>query len=185
MANAYGHVIKAFHESQIIPDVVPESFTTPTVHINAIWPSPEGYIQSEEGKAIPRESVLEEPEIKLSPGHSLDTDASYTIVMTDPDAPSRDDPRFGQWRHWVARRPVAGIIVTVRRIAFEFGSSLFTFEQVFLLYQEPSGGLHVPDDAVEHQGEFTSRRKWNATAFAEKYGLKLVGANFFITKATE
>ena len=25
----------------------------------------------------------------------------YTIVMTDPDAPSRADPKYGEWRHWV------------------------------------------------------------------------------------
>lgn len=109
MTEVHSHVIKALHASQIIPDVVPESFTKPEAHINAVWASPEGYIQSEEGKAITRESVLEEPEIKLSPSHSLDTDKSYTIVMTDPDAPSRDDPKYGQWRHWVVSpqsRPV-------------------------------------------------------------------------------
>lgn len=25
----------------------------------------------------------------------------YTLVMTDPDAPSREDPKFGPFRHWV------------------------------------------------------------------------------------
>ena len=33
--------------------------------------------------------------------HVLGKDASYTLVMTDPDAPSRDDPKFGPFRHWV------------------------------------------------------------------------------------
>lgn len=27
--------------------------------------------------------------------------ALYTVVMTDPDAPSRADPKFREWRHWV------------------------------------------------------------------------------------
>jgi len=27
--------------------------------------------------------------------------ALYTLVKTDPDAPSRENPEFGEWRHWV------------------------------------------------------------------------------------
>lgn len=34
-------------------------------------------------------------------GYSTKEDVSYTLVMTDPDAPSRDDPKFGAFRHWV------------------------------------------------------------------------------------
>lgn len=34
-------------------------------------------------------------------GYSTKEDVSYTLVMTDPDAPSRDDPKFGPFRHWV------------------------------------------------------------------------------------
>ena len=25
----------------------------------------------------------------------------YTLLMTDPDAPSREDPKFGEWKHWL------------------------------------------------------------------------------------
>jgi len=53
---------------------------------------------------------------------------------------------------------------------------------VFLLFQEPVEGVTIPSHAVEHKGDMKSRAKWNAMAFAEKYGLKLVGANFFLTQ---
>lgn len=25
----------------------------------------------------------------------------YTLIMSDPDAPSRADPKFGEWNHWL------------------------------------------------------------------------------------
>lgn len=27
--------------------------------------------------------------------------ALYTVVMTDPDAPSRQKPKFCEWHHWL------------------------------------------------------------------------------------
>ncbi len=27
--------------------------------------------------------------------------AFYTVIMTDPDAPSRKDPKFREWHHWM------------------------------------------------------------------------------------
>lgn len=30
-------------------------------------------------------------------------ETSYTLVMTDPDDPSREDSKYRQFRHWVVR----------------------------------------------------------------------------------
>jgi hypothetical protein len=80
----------------------------------SLWPA-EG-LEINPGDKVPREKTLEEPEIKLQPliapiGGVDDSDrdgtaeeagnVKYTLVMTDPDAPSREDPKLGQWRHWV------------------------------------------------------------------------------------
>lgn len=56
---------------------------------------------------------------------------------------------------------------------------------VFLLFQEPPGGLIIPAEAVEHKGNAKERAKWNAVEFAEKYNLKLVGVNYFLTQVTK
>ena len=53
---------------------------------------------------------------------------------------------------------------------------------VFLLFQEPSGGINLHSDAVERKGHVNARAKWNALAFAEDNGLKLVGVNYFMTQ---
>ena len=58
---------------------------------------------------------------------------------------------------------------------------------VFLLFQEPTGikdGFAVPPDAPEHGAALEERRSWNAIDFGKKYGLKLVGVNFFLMRST-
>jgi phosphatidylethanolamine-binding protein len=57
------------------------------------------------------------------------------------------------------------------------GSHRYTF----LLFCEPKG-TNFSINAEEDLGgnEFEQRRKWNATDFATKKGLTLVGATFFI-----
>ena len=52
---------------------------------------------------------------------------------------------------------------------------------VFLLFEEPTGGYEIPAGAPEYGVELEQRRDWDALAFGEKHGLKLVGANFFLS----
>ena len=56
---------------------------------------------------------------------------------------------------------------------------------VFLLFEEPTGGYEIPTGAPEYGAELEQRRGWNAVAFGEKYGLKLVGADFFLLTAAD
>ena len=56
---------------------------------------------------------------------------------------------------------------------------------MFLLFEEPIGGYEIPADAPERSAELDQRRGWGAVAFGEKYGLKLVGADFFLLKAAD
>lgn len=111
MTDAIAKVIAALQADQVIPDVIPESYGfNPTALFSIIWPSTG--VEIVLGDKVPREKTLEEPHIKLLPvflpSGELDKsagqrscDVNYTLVMTDPDAPSRKDPKFGQWRHWV------------------------------------------------------------------------------------
>lgn len=55
---------------------------------------------------------------------------------------------------------------------------------VFLLFQEMAP-YTIPQDAVESSPHRVDRRHWDLSAFVEKYGLKLVGANYFLCKKTE
>lgn len=55
----------------------------------------------------------------------------------------------------------------------------------FLLFVEPPAGVQISHDAPEHMNEREQRRKWDVWAFADKYGLKLVGANFLTVRAPD
>lgn len=58
---------------------------------------------------------------------------------------------------------------------------------MFLLFQEPASteAFLVPQGEPEYGAALEERRSWNPVAFAEKYGLKLVGANYFLVRAPE
>lgn len=32
---------------------------------------------------------------------NADPNEYYTLIMTDPDAPSRESPKFREWHHWL------------------------------------------------------------------------------------
>lgn len=56
---------------------------------------------------------------------------------------------------------------------------------MFLLFEEPIGGYNVPAGAPEYGAELEQRRGWDAVAFGEKHGLKLVGVDFFLLRAED
>ena len=56
---------------------------------------------------------------------------------------------------------------------------------MFPLFKEPTGGYEIPTGALEYGAELEQWRGWNAVAFGEKYGLKPVGADFFLSRAAD
>ena len=106
MADPLSKVTSALQAEKIIPDVIPASVHfSPRVLFSVVWPSTATEVIL--GNKISKNLVQEEPEIKILPmqgtGGSDVEEVSYVVVMTDPDAPSRADPKFGEWRHWVVR----------------------------------------------------------------------------------
>ncbi|TFK33164.1 PEBP-like protein [Crucibulum laeve] len=189
-------VITALKRETLIPDVIPTEFE-PSVLFSIVYPvSGQEVVLSSQ---IPRDDTLEEPDILVTPlgvpmSSSSHREVSYTLVMTDPDAPSRADPKFGQWRHWVL--PSAGSeteslsALKTKPATTPYwppgpppGSGFHRY--TFLLFEEPVGSITIPTNAPEHGATMAERRCWNAMTFAEQYSLKLVGANFFLTKANE
>jgi phosphatidylethanolamine-binding protein len=60
------------------------------------------------GKEVKTGNFFRSGECKLAPSVSFvpeDNDAaanaSYMLLLVDPDAPTPDDPKFAFWRHWV------------------------------------------------------------------------------------
>ncbi|KAG1730388.1 PEBP-like protein [Suillus paluster] len=179
----YDFVTIPMKQDGIIPDVIPAN---PPFHPQALlsvtFPTGPALL----GNTLDSTSSVTPPLVSFTPMHG---EALYTIVMTDPDAPTRENQEYGQYRHWLATgvgppqavnasaeftRPDTTAYLSPNPPA---GSGSHRY--VLLLYREPSINFAIPADAVENGNDFNSRKNWNATTFAASYDLKLVAANFF------
>ncbi|KAI1414858.1 PEBP-like protein [Hypoxylon sp. FL1857] len=115
-------------------------------------------------------------------------DASYFLILTDPDAPTPDDPKFAFWRHWVVSGLKPSVGEDEGESSAQEGKTLTEYlgpgpkddskphRYHFLLYREPSGlSLSKADVGGE---EFVQRRSFQPPEFAEKHGLRLVAVNW-------
>ena len=104
--------VVALKREAIIPDVIPPNFT-PTILFSIVYSTGR---EVTTGNTLLREDTLDEPEVVITPmnlpfanadstgeGDDLAKEVSYTLVMTDPDAPSIKDPKYRQFRHWIVR----------------------------------------------------------------------------------
>ncbi|CAK1590509.1 unnamed protein product [Parnassius mnemosyne] len=84
-------VAESFAEHAVVPDVVP---VAPNALLKITYPSG---VEVEEGNEITPTQAKDQPTV------SWDTEqnAFYTIVMTDPDVPSRATPILGEFKHWL------------------------------------------------------------------------------------
>jgi hypothetical protein len=100
-------------EHKIIPDVIPDSKFSPSVLLSVQWPKPNNK-KANLGNTLTVEDTQEEPEILFTPvaipdstgqlvSDSLTAETTYTLAFVDPDAPSKADPKYRQFRHWVVR----------------------------------------------------------------------------------
>jgi hypothetical protein len=83
----------------IIPDVIP---VDPPFHPKALlvvtFPTNQEALL---GNTLTKTDTADEPTVMFTPVPDVTDEATYTLVMTDPDAPSRANPKFREWRHWV------------------------------------------------------------------------------------
>jgi phosphatidylethanolamine-binding protein (PEBP) family uncharacterized protein len=86
----------AADDEQVVSEEEASEFQ-PTVLFYVTW----GEKQAMLGNELQVEDTQLEPSISLTPMGSEDEDATYTLAMLDPDAPSRDDPKYGPFRHWL------------------------------------------------------------------------------------
>jgi phosphatidylethanolamine-binding protein (PEBP) family uncharacterized protein len=93
--------------SKIVPDVWPKDFY-PTSNMIIKWPqgvqlsTPTHFTPA--GNASILCNIDYHLETKMKP-HVVygvpDPSEFYTLATVDPDAPSRQDPKFREWRHWL------------------------------------------------------------------------------------
>ncbi|KAF8741333.1 Phosphatidylethanolamine-binding protein, partial [Rhizoctonia solani] len=201
--NPFDTVLEALNKEQIVPDVIPEGFI-PSTLLNIAWGDKEAQL----GNELTKGDTVNEPMITFAPGSDDGPDSTYTLAFLDPDAPSRADPKFGPFRHWVItglRAPSADAITqlakdnttdapigakSTKQATTPYrppgpGPGTGVHRYVFLLFREPSEGFDIPPGSPEYGAELEQRRKWSGIEFGKRYGLHLVAANFFLLKAAD
>lgn len=99
-------IVAALKREQIIPDVLPETLAfTPTVLFSVVYPNGAEVNLGNEMTVV---DTQDEPELRLAalngPWDDSASEASYTLAMLDPDAPSREEPIYRTFRHWLVGR---------------------------------------------------------------------------------
>ncbi|KAH6850565.1 phosphatidylethanolamine-binding protein [Chaetomium sp. MPI-CAGE-AT-0009] len=95
-------------KAEIIPTVIDDFL--PSLGLHATWPS--HWKRAELGNILLPSQLHDEPFIALHdmrtaattshPSTTVSGKVTYAIALTDPDAPSRDDPAWAEFCHWLA-----------------------------------------------------------------------------------
>jgi len=162
-------------KEQLVPDVID------TIPLNEVD------IKFANGAAVKNGNVLTPTQVKDPPTQmSWPTEAGalYTLIKTDPDAPSRASPKYREWHHWLVVN-IPGNDVAAGKTLSEYvgsgppkGTGLHRY--VYLVYKQP--GPLTPDEKLlkNRGGGGEGRANFSARKFAQKYKLgDPIAGNFF------
>lgn len=187
-------VVETLKKHEVIPDVIDDF--EPTTMISVFYTQDN---QVSLGNTLTPEETQGKPSIQFTP-EADDKDATYTLVLTDPDAPSRTDFKWSEFCHWIQTdiKPKS-IEALAEATSFDAmsisGKDIVEYmgpapppntgkhRYVFLLYRnsDKTKNLKGPSDD-ERKNWGTSKPRHGARQWAEKNGLTLVGANFYFAQ---
>jgi len=157
-------VVSPIKNTGIVPDVWAKDFL-PTVPLTIKWN--ETLELSADGQELTPADTAKTPNIEyIAP----DLQGLYTLAKVDPDAPSREDPKFREWRHWLVVNIPGSDIVKGQTISSYMGPGpppkTGLHRYIFLLFKQ-TGTLHVP--TMNDQG--MNRASFKISEFAKQFNL--------------
>jgi phosphatidylethanolamine-binding protein len=177
----------ALKYSSIISDVLDDF--EPTHSVSITYPKAHESVQL--GNDIPVTSVSSRPVFEF---HSMSTEGgtpgssnkTLTLILTDPDAKSRDNPKWSEMCHWILTNLTAtansDITISKEGELVEYlpptpPPKAGKHRYVFVLLEGHRGqALSTPSDR-KHWG--FGKVRHGVRDWAKENGLKVVGANFF------
>ncbi|XP_055303786.1 protein D1-like [Sitodiplosis mosellana] len=156
-------VEKAFTDNEIVPDILNAS---PKKIINVSYPS--GVTVSLGNELTPTQ-VKDVPQVSWK----AENGAYYTLLMTDPDAPSRVSPTFREVRHWLIFNILESDITSGEEV-FEYrgsgppkGTNLHRY--IFLVFKQP-GIIQHTEPHVSNKSR-ANRFMTSVSELLKKYNL--------------
>lgn len=147
----------------IVPDVLDQLPSGPPINLTyvntAVTP----------GEELTPTQVKDEPLLT----YPVEQEGRYLVCMTDPDAPSRSEPRFREFLHWLVGN-IPGTNVISGDILAEYvgagppkGTGLHRY--VVLVYKQ-SGRVEFTEPRLTNMST-EGRRMFSIKRFAQKYNL--------------
>ncbi|XP_055551533.1 protein D3-like [Wyeomyia smithii] len=166
------HIYRAFAANEIVPDVVEEA---PDCWLRVAFKSGR---EAEGGNRLTPTQTRSIPSLTFNSNNR----SFYTLILTDPDAPSRDDPKHREFVHWIVGNiqgndmDHAETIVEYLGAAPPRGTGLHRY--VFLLY-EHQNRLNFTNEVKLSNRCRNPRRYFSTRNFARIYGLTNLWAGNF------
>jgi phosphatidylethanolamine-binding protein (PEBP) family uncharacterized protein len=123
----------------------------------------------------------EENRLKELVASTTGSESQFTVILTDPDAPSRKTPKWSEMCHWIATVTSASDLVKYK--APDPPEKTGYHRYIFVLLMGDNKNLTAPEER-QHWG-FPKPKKGERRGvadWAEKEGLEIVGANWFYEK---
>ncbi|KAB8233175.1 hypothetical protein ETB97_002971 [Aspergillus alliaceus] len=179
--NQLVNLIPSLRQAGLFPSsapLIPEDFT-PTTELQVSF----GEKAVSLGNMFRASECKSAPTVYFAAERDIDSPQKYILILTDPDAPTPDEPKFAYWRHWVVSglQPF-GSLESAQTLTEYLGpgpkDDSRPHRYLYLLFREPPG-LSLSKEDVGGE-EFTDRRSFKAAEWAQKHGLKLVAVNWML-----
>ncbi|XP_063544068.1 protein D2-like [Cydia strobilella] len=168
-----------FKKHCVLPDVIN---TAPSDLLTIRYNSG---VSVDTGKELTPTQVKEKPDVKWA---AKDTEY-YLLAMVDPDAPSREKPKFREWHHWLVGNIHGGDMNKSEVLSDYIGSGppkgTGLHRYVFLIFKQPekcdySKIPKLPSTSGKNRGNFSISK------FAQQFKLgSPVAGNFYVAQWDE
>ncbi|KAL4712389.1 hypothetical protein ACJJTC_001550 [Scirpophaga incertulas] len=162
-AGCVGATVQSFVDNEIAPQIIPNA---PAALAKVVYPSG---VEVNEGNELTPTSVKDMPTVTWN----AQPDKLYALAMTDPDAPSRADPKIREVHHWLVGNIPGGNVAEGEVLTAFIGSGppLGTglHRYVILVYEQP-GKLTFDEPRICNTMR-KNRANFSIAKFAAKYNL--------------
>lgn len=157
---------------KVVPDVIDN---VPASLLEVVYPNT---AKVENGNELTPTKVKDIPSAKWP----FEEESLYLLIMTDPDAPSREQPKFREWHHWlvgnIPGNEVSKGVTLSQYIGAGPPKGSDRHRYVILMYKQPKQ-LNFDEGRLTNKSG-KGRWKFSIRKFAKKYNLgELIAGNFF------
>nr|ALS40432.1 putative odorant-binding protein A5-2 [Zeugodacus tau] len=170
-------VEKLFRDMEVVPDILDE----PPKEMLKIEYN-DGLVVGN-GEEFTPTQTKDEPKLYWTSEH----ESYYTVIMVNPDIPTRQNPLLREWLHWLVVN-VPGADIAKGDIIDPYIGPMApkmsgVLRYVFLIYKQP--GKQMFDEAIMTNTDVTGHEKFSSMGFAGKYNMELVAGNLFQSRWDE